>query len=649
MKRALVVCLIVCSVSFALSIKVGIYDNPPQVFLKDGQPAGLYIEVLQKIAEENGWKLEYVFATFPEHLENLKDGRIDVLVSIAYTQEREKIYDYNTEALLLNWGVLCVHKSFDYRDITDLAGQTIAISKGDVYGQAFMKEIQRYSVSVNWLEVPDYPDVLRAVQERRAMAGVVSRIYAAQNHQKFDAKITGTIFSPVELRFAFPKGAKLNSVLIEKIDEYLRKLKSNYQNYNELLVKYLGVEKRVVPAWLATLFLIVGVGLVLFAAWSLSLRALVKQRTRQLERANEELKEHNEEIIAQQQELSALNEQLENAYAQLESSMKRFSDMLNFLSSVSPETPHEDFYSSFLFAAHRFEPVATTVLIDDDECYVLEDGTIKRTKLNCSLQLNDEELVELAKKTLSLPNTKAVCYRSKDTGISLLFFYNDSSSKMVEEDLIKALYSVLNMYVKLKRHEETLSSLSEGVARAFLQALEFHEQYTAKHSETVRDYAVKMARKLGLTERETQLIACAALVHDLGKLAVPSSILNKPAKLSAEELVLVRQHPVVAANILQRIKGLEEVAKIVRYHHERWDGKGYPDGLSGEEIPIGSRIISIADAFEAMTSDRPYRKALGIEKAVSELLDNAAEQFDPDLVEIFLEILVEEGVIVLER
>lgn len=123
MKRALVVCLIVCSVSFALSIKVGIYDNPPQVFLKDGQPAGLYIEVLQKIAEENGWKLEYVFATFPEHLENLKDGRIDVLVSIAYTQEREKIYDYNTEALLLNWWVLCVHKSFDYRDITDLAGQ----------------------------------------------------------------------------------------------------------------------------------------------------------------------------------------------------------------------------------------------------------------------------------------------------------------------------------------------------------------------------------------------------------------------------------------------------------------------------------------------------------------------------------------------
>ncbi|KAF2959035.1 hypothetical protein AS159_02360 [Thermotoga sp. Ku-13t] len=191
--------------------------------------------------------------------------------------------------------------------------------------------------------------------------------------------------------------------------------------------------------------------------------------------------------------------------------------------------------------------------------------------------------------------------------------------------------------------------MSEGVAYAFLQALEFHERYTVKHSETVRDYAVKMARKLGLSERETQLIACAALVHDLGKLAVPSSILNKPAKLSKEELVLVRQHPVVAANILQRIKGLEEVARIVRHHHERWDGNGYPDGLLGEEIPIGSRIISIADAFEAMTSDRPYRKALSIEKAVSELLDNVAKQFDPDLVKIFLEILAEEGVIVLER
>ena len=144
MKFLFIIFLIVCSFSFSITVRVGIYDNPPQVFLSDGRPAGLYIELLEKAAKENGWKLDYVFATFPEHLENLKNGKIDVLVSIAYTQERAQIYDYNNEALLLNWGVLCVDEKFDYRDITDLINQTVAISKGDVYGQAFLKELQIY-------------------------------------------------------------------------------------------------------------------------------------------------------------------------------------------------------------------------------------------------------------------------------------------------------------------------------------------------------------------------------------------------------------------------------------------------------------------------------------------------------------------------
>ena len=110
----------------------------------------------------------------------------------------------------------------------------------------------------------------------------------------------------------------------------------------------------------------------------------------------------------------------------------------------------------------------------------------------------------------------------------------------------------------------------------------------------------------------------------------------------------MKQHPTIAAEIIKHIKGLEEVAKIVRHHHERWDGKGYPDGLSGEEIPLGARILCIADAFEAMTSNRPYRKAMSISEAVSELINNAGEQFDPNLVQIFLEILKEEGVSVVE-
>ena len=649
MKQALLILLLVCSLHFALSLRVGIYDNPPQVYLLDGRPAGLYIEVLEKIAKENGWKIEYVFATFPEQLENLKTGRIDVLVSIAYTEERAKVYDYNSEALLLNWGVICVQKDFQYRDITDLAGKTVAVGKGDVYNQAFLRELQRYSVSVDLLELPDYPDVLRAVRERRAVAGVVSRIYAVQNHEKFGVKITGTIFSPVELRFAFPKGSAINATLIDKIDEHLRKLKSDHEAYNSLIARYLGMEKRVIPPWLATLLLVTGVGLVVFASWTLSLRVMVKLKTKELLKANDELKQLNEEITAQQQELSALNEQLENTYARLESSLKRFGDVLSFLSGISPDVSREDFYTMFLSSAQRFDSNALVVLMDDDVCYLLEDGSMKKISVKGLTLLHDrKKLLDLVSEALKI-NFEAVVYDvSKDGETALLFLYKDHVTYCVEEDLAKALCSVLTIYTKLKKHEEALASLSEGVTRAFLRALEFHEQHTAKHSETVKNYAVKMAIKLDLDERWVRLISYAALLHDLGKLAIPSTILNKPGRLSAEELQLVKQHPVIAAEIVRHIKGLEEVAEIVQHHHERWDGKGYPDGLSGEEIPLGARILCVADAFEAMTSNRPYRKAMSISEAVSELINNAGKQFDPNLVRIFLEILKEEGVMVVE-
>ena len=649
MKHAVLILLLVCSLYFAMSLRVGIYDNPPQVFLSGGRPTGLYIEVLEKIAKDNGWKLEYVYATFPEQLENLKTGKIDMLVSIAYTEERAKVYDYNSEPLLLNWGVVCVQKDFQYRDITDLAGKTVAVGKGDVYGQAFLRELQRYSVPVDLLEVPDYPDVLRTVRERRAVAGIVSRIYAVQNHEKFGVKITGTIFSPIELRFAFPKGSAINATLIEKIDEYLRKLKSDHEAYNSLIIRYLGMEKRVVPRWLATLLLVAGVGLVVFASWTLSLRVLVKLKTKELLKANEDLKQLNEEIMAQQQELSALNEQLEDTYARLESSLKRFNDMLSFLSSISPDVSRERFYAMFLSAVQRFDTNALVALVNGRDRYFLNEGSMNKVETARSAPFDSkDELVGLLKKALGT-NFERVVYEVSGNGeTALLFLYRDVAVCCVEDELVRALCSVLTIYTKLKEHEETLTTLSEGVSHAFLKALEFHEHHTVKHSETVKEYAVKIARKLVLDERQVRLISCAALLHDLGKLAVPSAILNKPARLSPEELQLVKQHPTIAAEIIQHIKGLEEVAKIVRHHHERWDGKGYPDGLSGEEIPLGARILCIADAFEAMTSNRPYRKAMSISEAVSELINNAGEQFDPNLVQIFLEILKEEGVSVVE-
>lgn len=647
MKLLLIIALMICSFSFSITVRVGIYDNPPQVFLSNGRPAGLYIELLEKIAKENGWKLNYVFSTFSEQLENLKNAKIDVLVSIAYTPERAQIYDYNNETLLLNWGVLCVDEKFPYRDITDLAGKTIAISRSDVYGQAFIKELRRYSVVVELLEVSDYPDVLRAIREKRAVGGIVSRIYAAQNYEKFNVKITGTIFSPVELRFAFPKGSPLNETLIPAIDESLKALKSDVKSYSALLARYLGMEKQVVPRWLATAFLIVGISAVGFASWTMSLRTLVRLRTKQLTKANEELRQLHEETLAQNQEISALNEQLQSTFTQLEDAVKRFTDMIWLLSNVSADATREEFYEKFLSATQKFCPNGRVVLLQGDVYLSVKDDYIEKVSLSKSVNVPEgisqvpEEFSRIAEKHFG----RAFCINIDDE-TKLVFLYADKLQ--MEPDLARGLASILSLYTRLKKHEEMLVSLSEGIAQAFLTALEFHEQYTAKHSETVKNYASKMARKLNLDENETRLITCAAMIHDLGKLAIPKTILNKPDRLSAEEFELVKQHPVVAAEIVKHIKGLEDLATIIRHHHERWDGTGYPDGLAGEDIPLGSRIICIVDAFEAMTSDRPYRKAMKVEEAISELLRNAGKQFDPQLVKIFLEILSEERGVVFD-
>jgi diguanylate cyclase (GGDEF)-like protein/putative nucleotidyltransferase with HDIG domain len=176
----------------------------------------------------------------------------------------------------------------------------------------------------------------------------------------------------------------------------------------------------------------------------------------------------------------------------------------------------------------------------------------------------------------------------------------------------------------------------EDAVLALAEALNERDRYTGEHSEEVVDLVAGVARGLGLNDQEVARIKMAALLHDIGKVAIPDGILNKPGKLDEEEWKLMREHPVIGERILRAIPGMGSVARIVRHEHERFDGAGYPDGLSGEDIPIGSRIILACDAYHAMTSDRPYRKAMPHAEAIRELGKNAGTQFDPQVTEILI-------------
>jgi putative nucleotidyltransferase with HDIG domain len=183
-----------------------------------------------------------------------------------------------------------------------------------------------------------------------------------------------------------------------------------------------------------------------------------------------------------------------------------------------------------------------------------------------------------------------------------------------------------------QRYVELRTDL-KGFVRALAEVLEEVDPYTRQHSSRVAQYAVRLARALRRSDREIEDLECAALVHDLGKIGPQNQhILQKPGTLSTEEQRTLRSHPAAGASIVARVRALRRAAEIVRYHHERPDGRGYPFGLRSADVPIGARILNVADAFDAMTSDRPYRRALLLEAALRELERGAGTQFDPEIV-----------------
>jgi putative nucleotidyltransferase with HDIG domain len=167
-------------------------------------------------------------------------------------------------------------------------------------------------------------------------------------------------------------------------------------------------------------------------------------------------------------------------------------------------------------------------------------------------------------------------------------------------------------------------------------AVDKKDRYTRRHSEDVNQYAQWIADELQLSAETTQRMWVGGLLHDIGKIGVPDKILRKPGRLSAAEWEVMKSHPSLGARMLHDVPHMEEIIDAVRHHHERWDGCGYPDGLVGEDIPLLSRILAVADAFSAMTTDRPYRKGMTWDAALGEIRAHSGTQFDPTLAHAFL-------------
>jgi putative nucleotidyltransferase with HDIG domain len=216
-----------------------------------------------------------------------------------------------------------------------------------------------------------------------------------------------------------------------------------------------------------------------------------------------------------------------------------------------------------------------------------------------------------------------------------------------QRQYIKATKSMVD---QLNENNQILSNRNQEVQRlndelllALASTIDLRDPFVVEHSRHVARYAALMAQELGLSQARIHLVYQAGLIHDIGKLAIPEAILFKPGKLTPDEYEVIKEHVTVGADLLDDFHSLQSVAKFVRYHHERYDGSGYPDRLASEEIPLEARILALADAVEAMASDRPYRPGSSVAAIVREIQHEAGAQFDPRVVAAFVTLVQHNG------
>ena len=253
----------------------------------------------------------------------------------------------------------------------------------------------------------------------------------------------------------------------------------------------------------------------------------------------------------------------------------------------------------------------------------------------------DPRFAKKADKKSSFVTRNMICVpvRIKDKTIGVLQAINKEEGAFAQEhlELFQMLANQVGIAVENARLMEDLRQTFYETAEALAEAIEKRDPYTGGHTKRVLTYSMAAAGYMGLSPEEMEQLKLSAILHDIGKIGVEDRVLRKQASLNDEEFGLMKTHPRMGAEIMQHVEKLKYVIPGMKYHHERFDGKGYPEGLKDVEIPLIARIISVADTFDAMTSDRPYRKGLSDEAAISELMKFSAIQFDPDVVKAFIE------------
>ncbi len=276
--------------------------------------------------------------------------------------------------------------------------------------------------------------------------------------------------------------------------------------------------------------------------------------------------------------------------------------------------------------------------LDPNNHLAMEEVLLKRISAGAPLLVKDGFDLRPSNLCIRSLIVNPLKIREKVFGVLTAVMVEEGARPFTEKDLYylnfiarRAGFVVENMALYENIYENLFATLY-----AFVEAIEAKDPYTKQHSSRVAEFAVRIGRQVGVSQEELDLLNFSGHLHDIGKIGIRDSILLKSGPLTDEEYSVIKEHPIIGANIIGHLGLMSEEQRIIRYHHERWDGKGYPDGLSGEEIPFLSRILAVADVYDAMASDRAYRKRIPQEMIIKTIHRNEGKQFDEKIVRAFL-------------
>lgn len=384
------------------------------------------------------------------------------------------------------------------------------------------------------------------------------------------------------------------------------------------------------------------------------------------------LEENNKKLLEYNNEIETINQKLDRSLSDLEQLNRRFVRMINSISSLNEksELDEDEFLSDLLHNIIEIVPEADygiIYLIENNKCKFI-DAVGHDIKLLKGFEIDEEYLKNYSSEdsnfSIAVEKLPAEQAEQKEKLISALKTVKESididikikdrivgrisldiaadsehSFNQGTTNILKSFSTLASSFFAYKRYDKLQSTFTKELISSIIKILEIYDVYTKGHSENVANLSLLIAEEMGLSEETALDSYWAGMVHDIGKLLVPVQILNKKGKLEDFEYELIKKHPVWSSKALADSETLKHISNYVLYHHEHWDGGGYPEGLAKDEIPLVSQIIAVADAWDAMTSDRSYRDSLSKEEALKEIKTNRGSQFSPEAADAFLRII----------